>query len=106
MSVEVAMGQLSYDPLGVECSGAVFKVGKNVTGLSIGDRVCAFANGASGSHSRTLGVHVARIPDDMAFEAAASIPVVYCTAYASLCDTVQLKRGKKVLIHGAAGGVG
>ena len=42
----------------------------------------------------------------MSFETAASIPVVYTTAYYSLVHLTRLKRGETVLIHSAAGGVG
>ena len=47
-----------------------------------------------------------RIPDDISFETAASIPIVYTTACYSLVHLARLKRGETVLIHSAAGGVG
>ena len=42
----------------------------------------------------------------MSFKTAASIPVVYTTAYLSLIDVARLQNGETVLIHAAAGGVG
>lgn len=42
----------------------------------------------------------------MSFEVAATIPVVYCTAFYSLVDLANLRKGESVLIHAAAGGVG
>lgn len=47
-----------------------------------------------------------RIPDDMTFEEAASIPTIYCTSYRALYDCARLRRGESILIHAAAGGVG
>lgn len=47
-----------------------------------------------------------KIPDDMSFGFAASLPVVFCTAYYALVHVAHLKQGESILIHSAAGGVG
>ena len=47
-----------------------------------------------------------KIPDEMSFETAATIPIIFATAYISLFDMAGLKKGESVLIHTGAGGVG
>lgn len=104
--VVIAMGQLSQPYLGIECSGIISRVGADVTSLAVGDRVCAMSHGAYSTVARCPASSAARIPADMTFETAASVPVVYCTAYYGLIDLGRLCEGEKVLIHAAAGGVG
>ncbi|KAL1970796.1 hypothetical protein VTN77DRAFT_2630 [Rasamsonia byssochlamydoides] len=104
--VMVAMGQHIENFLGCECSGILTKVGARVTHLKEGDRVCTLALGTLKTHVRCRADLVQRIPDDMTFDVAASLPAVYCTAYLSLIDTARLQKDETILIHAAAGGVG
>ena len=104
--IMISMGQLSSKYIGVECSGIISAVGSKVTDLSVGDRVCAMSEGAYSTYTRCLGTSVQKIADSMSFEDAATIPVIYCTAYYSLFDLGRLVKGESVLIHAAAGGVG
>jgi NADPH:quinone reductase-like Zn-dependent oxidoreductase len=104
--VMIAMGQLNETIMGYECSGVVSRLGSNVTHLQVGDRVAAMMRGHYANYIRLLGISVAKIPDKMSFEEAASVPMVFSTAYFSLYDTAHLQKGESVLIHAAAGGVG
>ncbi|OCL05917.1 reducing type I polyketide synthase [Glonium stellatum] len=105
--VMVAMGQLDETIMGFECSGIITRVGSNVSsGLKVGDRVCSLLRGHWAGLVRVHWTSVSRIPDDMTFETAASIPVVFVTAYYSLYDIARLQKTETVLIHSAAGGVG
>ncbi|KAB5536494.1 hypothetical protein GE09DRAFT_1290796 [Coniochaeta sp. 2T2.1] len=104
--VMVSMGQLVENFLGCEVAGVVSDVGPGVTHVKPGDRVCAWTLGGYGTKLRNAAGFVAKIPDDMSFEIAASLPVVYCTAYYGLFDIGRLAAGESVLIHAAAGGVG
>ncbi|KAF3065508.1 Lovastatin diketide synthase mokB [Trichoderma lentiforme] len=104
--VVIAMGQVASPYLGVECSGTISRIGSSVGSLKVGDRVCAMSLGAYSTYSRCLASSAAPIPDDMSFEVAASIPVVYCTAYYGIMDLARLEYGEKILIHAATGGVG
>ncbi|RFU78582.1 polyketide synthase [Trichoderma arundinaceum] len=104
--VVIAMGQVPSPYLGVECSGTISRVGSRVGSLKVGDRVCAMSLGAYGTYSRCLASSAAVIPDGMSFKVAASIPVVYCTAYYGIMDLARLEYGEKILIHAASGGVG
>lgn len=104
--VLVAMGQIKGGLLGQECSGTITSVGVDVENFRVGDRVCAPTPGSLASHVRCPATNVWRIPNTMTLEIAASIPVVFTTAYYSLIDVGRLSPGENVLIHAAAGGVG
>ena len=104
--IMISLGQVPYRDIGSECSGVVTAIGPRVQGLTVGDRVCALAPGSYSNSTRVFQSMVSRIPDSMSFTAAASIPVVFCTAYYSLMDVARLVPGESVLIHAAAGGVG
>ncbi|KAJ5833847.1 hypothetical protein N7474_002158 [Penicillium riverlandense] len=104
--IVVSMGQLSQPYIGIECSGVISSVGSNVKDLQIGQRVMAMPLGGYSTYARCKGTSVAPIPDSMSFEVAATVPVVFCTAYYALFDLGQLQAGERVLIHAGAGGVG
>ncbi|MBQ7456200.1 MAG: SDR family NAD(P)-dependent oxidoreductase [Desulfovibrio sp.] len=92
--------------LGFECAGRVLAVGDKVHTVSVGDRVVAFASDCFASHVVTKETYVAKIPDNWDFPVAASVPTTFCTAYYALRTLANIQPGERVLIHGAAGGVG
>jgi NADPH:quinone reductase-like Zn-dependent oxidoreductase/acyl carrier protein len=92
--------------LGLECAGHVVRAGESVRHLQRGDRVCALSSSAFSTHVTVPAALVARLPDEMSFEAGATIPVAFLTAYYSLIWQAKLDRGESVLIHGGAGAVG
>ncbi|OKL60218.1 hypothetical protein UA08_04929 [Talaromyces atroroseus] len=104
--VVVAMGQLSQPYIGVECSGVITSVGKNVTDVFLGQRVMATPEGAYSTYTRCPSTSVAPIPDSLTDEEAATIPIIFCTAYYALFDLGNLAPGERLLIHAGAGGVG
>ena len=104
--VMIGLGQIPYQDLGFECSGIITTVGKGVSGLTIGDRVCTMAGGCYANHIQVPGFTAQKIPGDMSYTTAASILTVLTTAHYSLVNVAQLKQGESVLIHAAAGGVG
>lgn len=104
--IMISMGQLSSNYIGVECSGVISAIGSKVTDLQVGDRVCAMSEGAYSTYTRCLETSVQKVEDNMSFVDAATIPVIYCTAYYSLFDLGHLTKNETVLIHAAAGGVG
>lgn len=114
--IMVAMGQIKQDSeplMGFECAGVITNLGgpaqlpEATPQLQIGDRVCALLQkGHWATRVHTPITNVVPIPDGMSFEDAASIPQAFATAYISLFTTANLRRGEKVLIHSAAGGVG
>ncbi|KAI1846403.1 hypothetical protein JX266_007608 [Neoarthrinium moseri] len=104
--VVISMGQLVSPYIGIECSGTVTRVGDKVQSLSVGDRVAAMSFGAYSTFARCPATSAVVIPNDMSFETAASIPVVYSTAYYGLIELARLRAGERVLIHAGSGGVG
>lgn len=104
--IVVSMGQLAQSYIGIECSGVVSSVGSNVKNFKVGQRVMAMPGGCFSTYARCSATSAAEIPADMSFEVAATVPVVFCTAYYSLFDLGQLQTGERVLIHAGAGGVG
>jgi NADPH:quinone reductase-like Zn-dependent oxidoreductase len=93
--------------VGYEVSGVIDEVGPGTNGFAVGDRV--FGMTRFGGYSDTVvmpAMQAFRMPDKMSFEEAAALPVVYLTAHHMLLYTGSLRPGMKVLIHGAAGGVG
>jgi NADPH:quinone reductase-like Zn-dependent oxidoreductase len=95
--------------VGVDLAGCVEKVGKDVTRFAPGDEVfgCASALGSLAEYIslRQDGAVLAK-PPNQSFEQAASAPVAGCTALQGLRDHGHLQPGQKVLVNGAAGGVG
>ncbi|EEH17875.1 hypothetical protein PABG_00438 [Paracoccidioides brasiliensis Pb03] len=104
--IMIAMGQLQNGHLGNECSGVVTAIGDKVTDFKVGDRVCAVSEGAFSNYARFPASSAWKIPDKMSFDVAASIPIVFCTAYYSLFEVGRLQRGERILLHAAGGGVG
>ncbi|KAI0454862.1 reducing type I polyketide synthase [Xylaria acuta] len=107
--VMAAMGMLkeTKQEMGVECAGVVTRIGGDVTTLQVGDRVCALTvHGHFANRVRVPSTSVARIPESMSFETAASMVIAFVTAYFSLFWAGHGEEGDAVLIHAAAGGVG
>jgi NADPH:quinone reductase-like Zn-dependent oxidoreductase/acyl carrier protein/NADP-dependent 3-hydroxy acid dehydrogenase YdfG/SAM-dependent methyltransferase len=92
--------------LGMEVAGLVIRVGAAVNELTPGDAVIAFAPASFANRVRTRALAVARKPAHWSFAAAATVPTAFFTAYYALHELARLREGEKVLIHGAAGGVG
>jgi phthiocerol/phenolphthiocerol synthesis type-I polyketide synthase C len=92
--------------VGIECAGTVTAVGEGVENLRVGDAVIALAMDGIGSFVTTRACLAAAKPAQLSFEAAAAIPVAFLTAYHALHEQARLRRGERVLIHSAAGGVG
>lgn len=92
--------------LGLEFAGVVEAVGSNVTHLTPGQTVVGFGP-ASFSDKVIASQHaVAPLPEGISFAAAATIPTTFFTVYYALKHLARVEPGEKVLIHGAAGGVG
>jgi NADPH:quinone reductase-like Zn-dependent oxidoreductase len=93
--------------LGVDYSGTVEAVGKNVTNFKPGDEVFGGKNGAIAEYVCVLAERAVVLkPANMTFEQAASVPVAAITALQGLRDKGKIQSGQKVLINGASGGVG
>ncbi len=92
--------------LGLEFAGTVTAIGAQITELAVGDPVVGFGPASFSSHVTVSAQTVAHRPPGLSAEAAATIPTAFFTAYYGLHHLAQLQPGERVLIHGAAGGVG
>ncbi|KAI8066257.1 NADPH:quinone reductase-like protein [Gilbertella persicaria] len=93
--------------LGVEVSGIIERVGKDVSNFKPGDAVFGLMPG--GGYAQYAVLHESLTmhkPDALSFEEAAAIPETWFTAYQALFFVGQLKKGQDVLIHAGASGVG
>ncbi|KAL9088429.1 MAG: hypothetical protein Q9165_006153 [Trypethelium subeluteriae] len=104
----VVLGRIDTDSIGAECAGVVTRVGDHVATFSPGDRVCAVPAHRSCLQSfvRCDQDLVIKIPPDMSFTLAASLPVTAVTAHHCLVTIARLQRGESILIHAGAGGTG
>jgi NADPH:quinone reductase-like Zn-dependent oxidoreductase/acyl carrier protein len=92
--------------LGLEFAGVVTQTGQAVTHLAVGDRVVGFGGACFANRLITPASAAARIPRGLSVKAAATIPSAFLTSYYALHHLAKLAPGERVLIHGAAGGVG
>ena len=91
---------------GLEASGTIDAVGPGVTGLEVGQRVTAGANGSYAEYVCARAVEVFAIPDALDFEQAACVPAVGITAFNLINQAARLQPGESLLIQAAAGGMG
>ena len=91
---------------GVDAAGQVAAVGGAVTQFKIGDAVFGLCKGAFAEYACALEAKLVRKPDSLSFDQAAAVPVAGLTALQGLRDKGSLQPGQKVLINGAAGGIG
>ena len=91
---------------GVDLVGQVEAVGGNVTRFKPGDEVFGTCRGAFAEYACTSESALVTKPDSVTFEQAASAPIAGLTALQGLRDKGQVQPGQRVLINGAAGGVG
>jgi NADPH:quinone reductase-like Zn-dependent oxidoreductase len=92
--------------LGVDVSGQVEAVGRNVPQFQPGDAVFGTCRGAFAEYGCASAGALVLKPANITFEQAAAVPVAAISALQGLRDKGQIQRGQKVLINGAAGGVG
>ena len=98
--------------LGGDFAGVVAEVGPGVTGFSIDDEVYGQANallGGTGSLAELVAAQAgmtAPKPSSIDFVTAASLPLVGSSAVQAIMDHLKVEKGQRILIHGAAGGIG
>jgi NADPH:quinone reductase-like Zn-dependent oxidoreductase len=99
-----------FKTLGMDVAGRVEAVGKDVTQFQVGDEVfgdlseCGF--GAFAEYACGTEAALSLKPTNISFEQAATVPGAALTALQGLRDCGQIRSGQKVLINGAASGVG
>ncbi len=91
---------------GVDAAGEVEAVGSRVTQFKTGDEVFGACRGAFAEYACTAASKLVMKRDNVTFEQAASVNIAGLTAMQGLRDKGKIQPGSKVLINGAAGGVG
>ncbi|MCB9875151.1 MAG: SDR family NAD(P)-dependent oxidoreductase [Planctomycetaceae bacterium] len=99
-------GGLTADRLGLEVAGRVLRTGSLVTHVQADDEVIARVPEGFCGRVITRGEYVVRRPKRLTPQQAAAVPLVYITAWHSLCYLARMASNDTVLIHSAAGGVG
>ncbi|PYT66452.1 MAG: alcohol dehydrogenase [Acidobacteria bacterium] len=107
----LGLGKSKIKRPGVDVAGQVEAVGRNVTQFKPGDEVFGTCRGAFAEYATSQLVPgmksvLVRKPANVTFDQAASAPVAALTALQGLRDKGRIRQGQKVLINGAAGGVG
>jgi alcohol dehydrogenase len=104
--------------IGLDMAGEIVEIGANVTGWSLGDRVLVnplnkthglmgeMLDGGMAEYCLVSADQLIKMPDAVSFVQAASLPVAYGTAHRMLVTHNTVKKGDRVLILGASGGVG
>ena len=92
---------------GMEFAGEVVAAGRQVTLFAPGDRVMAvIGGGAQAELTRVDESHALAVPDGLPWPEAGGFPEVFWTAHDALFTQAALRAGERVLVSGAAGGVG
>jgi NADPH:quinone reductase-like Zn-dependent oxidoreductase len=91
---------------GLDVAGTVEGLSDSVTGFAVGDRVFGRGAGTYAEFAVAPAITIARIPESVSFEHAASLHVGGETAWVGLFDTANLEAGQRLLVQGGAGGVG
>jgi len=97
--------QFPWTP-GLEGSGVIEAVGANVTTLKKGDEVYGLVAGGYAEYALALANEMQLKPTGLTFEQAAALPMGALTAWGAVIETARVETGQRVLVHGAAGGVG
>lgn len=97
--------------LGWDIAGEIAEVGKDVTDFKVGDRVFGMVNffGTGKAYAEYVAApadHLALIPSGTSYQETAATTLAASTAYQALTEAGKIKKGDRVLIHAASGGVG
>jgi NADPH:quinone reductase-like Zn-dependent oxidoreductase/NAD(P)-dependent dehydrogenase (short-subunit alcohol dehydrogenase family) len=107
--VAVTMGIVpeNHHLLGLEGAGTIRRVGANLNSpFHVGQRVLVFEKGTFANRIIATTERTIALPDWLSYEDAATLPSVYLTSLYSLFNLSSIKKGDRVLIHSATGGLG
>ena len=103
---EVLRKGFSGPYLGLEFAGSVMETGSEVTEFRPGDRVFGLGSATLAETVDVPVYAVSALPAHWSFGEGAGVPVVFFTAWYALNTLADLEKGERLLVHGAAGGVG
>ncbi len=92
---------------GLEISGEIASMGANVSGWSIGDKVCGLV--AGGGYAEYCAVPASQclpVPEGLTLAEAAALPETFFTVWSNVFDRGALKAGETFMIHGGTSGIG
>jgi NADPH:quinone reductase-like Zn-dependent oxidoreductase len=92
IDVMVAMDQIQKPAIGLECFSGITRVGSNVSKFKKGDCVMTWVLGGFSNCAHNDQSMFQPIPDKMDFETAASLPLIYYTAYLSLVEEARIRK--------------
>jgi len=92
---------------GLEASGEVVALGEGVSGLHLGDQVCALLPGGGyAEYVATPAAHCLPVPEDMSLKKAACLPETFFTVWSNVFTRGKLMAGEHFLVHGGSSGIG
>ncbi|APE44702.1 NAD(P)H-quinone oxidoreductase [Sulfitobacter alexandrii] len=92
---------------GLEASGEVVALGEGVSGIAVGDKVCALLPGGGyAEYVATPAAHCLPVPDGMGMKEAACLPETFFTVWSNVFMRGGLKAGERFLVHGGSSGIG
>jgi NADPH:quinone reductase-like Zn-dependent oxidoreductase len=91
---------------GLEGAGVIEEVGEAVSAFHPGQEVYGRITGSYAEYVATPAKDLQPKPSDLTFEQAAAVPVGALTAWGAVIEAANVQRGQRILVHGAAGGVG
>lgn len=93
--------------LGLEVAGEVVALGEGAQGFSVGDKVCALANGGGyAEYAAVPATQALAWPKGYDAVRAAALPETFFTVWANVFDMAGLKAGETILVHGGSSGIG
>lgn len=95
--------------LGLDAAGMVEAIGADVTDFKPGDKVYGVPNSLAGAYQEYIAAKASQfslMPDNISFNEAGALPSCALIAWNGIVDLGKAEAGQRVLIHGAAGGVG
>jgi NADPH2:quinone reductase len=104
----------AYDPPagasplpGLEGSGTIAAIGAGVSGLDVGDKVCALLPGGGyAEYVTTPAAHCLPVPNGLSMAQGAALPETFFTVYSNVFMRGGLKAGERFLVHGGSSGIG
>ena len=92
---------------GLEGAGEVVALGAGVSGIALGDQVCALLPGGGyAEYVATPAAHCLPVPSGMGLKEAACLPETYFTVWSNVFQRGGLKAGERFLVHGGSSGIG
>jgi len=95
------------DILGLEVAGVVVQLGESVTGVALGDRVCALvAGGGYAEYCVAPAAQCLPVPRGMSTVSAAALPETCFTVWSNVFERARLQAGESILVQGGSSGIG